>query len=122
MPDPTICRMVVYRTKKGKDVPAVINGTVESLDEEGIERFHETDGAHGVPPLSGPDHVHLTVFTPGLPNDPTRPSEFAQPMGGTFQEWNVPMFEHHNIMSSTPGAIPAAAPIPDGSWRWPERN
>lgn len=105
-----ICRDVIYRTKRGKDCPAKIVGTVESLDPEGLERFKETGGSQGVPPLTSETHVHLVVFTPGLPNDPARPLEFASPLGGTFQEWDIPETYAGDI---------GAPDVQPGTWRWP---
>lgn len=56
---PSLCRMVVYRGKRGHAAPraAVVIGTVDSLDPRGIE-------SGGVPALDSPMHVHLHVFTP----------------------------------------------------------
>lgn len=113
---PTICRMVEYRSRTGNySVPAVINCCVDSIYQPGVE--------HGfVPPLSGNDHVHLTVFSPGRPgmrmdtgND--NPQDFAENfvvkskypvsenVSGCYQEWDIPF-----DMGRSPG-----------TWCWPER-
>lgn len=65
--DPTIGRIVVYRARTGFVVPAVIAATRETLYGPGVQLFRDSNGTRGVPPLSSPEHVHLVVFSPGLP-------------------------------------------------------
>lgn len=119
MPEPSIGRVVIYRSKVGEyDVPAIITATQETLHPEGVELFRESGGSDGVPPLSSPDHVHLTVLTPGLSSsEPPKPLDAN--MGGTYREWNVPMFEPRQEQSPVPGTVPTPVDPDPGSWRWP---
>jgi hypothetical protein len=128
--------MVIYRTRKGYDLPAVITATVATLDPAGVEQYRQTfvperagvndidPMASGVPPLASPEHVHLTVFSPGLPGNPSPTVELGidANAGGSYREWDVPLFEPTTIPDPRPGAVPQPAPIPAGSWRWPERT
>lgn len=113
MEHPTICRMVVYRSRTGSyDVPAVINCTAETIYPPGV------DGGF-VPALTGPDHVHLTVFTPGKPGmrqtagKDAHTEDFqvvsahpvSENVAGCYQEWDIPY-------DPDGGA---------GTWRWPAR-
>lgn len=50
MAEPTIGRIVIYRTRPGLDVPALITAIPGDAD-------------HPCPPADG--HVHLTIFYPG---------------------------------------------------------
>src|SRR5215471_4856507 len=73
---PTICRMVVYRSRTGNySVPAVVNCTSDSIYPPGVE-------AGFVPPLSGPMNVHLTVFTPGRPGQRRIGAKVDHPFNG----------------------------------------
>lgn len=119
MQSPTICRMVVYRSRTGDyDVPAVINCTQDTLSEKGVEAGH-------VPALSSPDHVHLTVFTPGKPGMRRQPDAFepenlpeggiealSENVSGCYQEWDIPF-----AGNETDGEE-----IAPGTWRWPVRS
>ena len=96
-----IGRNVWYRSKTGSyDVPAVVNCTVDTIDPKGVELGH-------VPPLSGNNCVHLTVFTPGKQGT-ARPGNAVnnQAAGGTYQEFDIAQ------------ASDVENPEP-GSWRWP---
>lgn len=94
---PMIGRIVLYRSKMAPyDIPAVITATQGSLWPEGVRRWEESGGRHGVPPLSSGDHVHLTCFTPGSK--------------GVYQEHDVPLAPAARYVGSDP---------PPGSWRWP---
>lgn len=104
---PTLGRIVIYRSRTGAyDVPAIVNCTPESIYPPGVEGGF-------VPALTGEDHVHLTVLTPGKPGMRASADDFlAKPPGaisenvaGCYQEWDIP----HD---------PAGAP---GTWRWPAR-
>jgi hypothetical protein len=56
---PQLGELVVYNSKTGNyRLAAIVNCTWETIDPRGVELGH-------VPPLTGPYHVHLTVFTPG---------------------------------------------------------
>lgn len=108
---PTIGRIVIYRSKTGDYVmPAIITATTETLYRPNVEAGH-------VPDLSSDMHVHLVVFTAGMPghvalttaeNHPelADPSRRNHPYGGTYQEWDIPW----NADASAAGA-----------WSWPIR-
>lgn len=113
MKNPTIGRIVIYRTdgRNGLDyeLPAMITCTRSSHPGD------YPDGQHNPLPVpADDDHVHLTVFTPGgfgtklgaLNLDPESDKDFIgaadiTPGSGTYVEWNVPK-----------GDGPR-------SWRWP---
>lgn len=106
-PSPTLCRMVVYRSRTGDyEVPAVVNCTHDSIHPKGVELGH-------VPPLTEPGNVHLTVFTPGKPGKRrgakdfkvTSPHPVSENVAGSYQEWDIPY-------------DPEGGP---GTWRWPAR-
>jgi hypothetical protein len=108
MQAPSIGRIVIYRSRTGDyDVPAIITATQETLNAKGVELGH-------VPDLSSPQHVHLTVFTPGKPGMRRDADDFkvesphgrGENVSGCYQEWDIPLND------------PAAAVAP-GSWRWP---
>ena len=127
--DPTIGRIVIYRSRTGSyDVPAIVTATTETLNPKGVEFFHATNGEKGVPPLSSDQHVHLTVFTPGLPGyraeglrgeldtplaerDASQrgaPAQgYGENAGGSYQEWDVPPADEDDVVAP-------------GTWRWPE--
>lgn len=133
MPDPTIGRIVTYRAKAGWLAPAVIAATLDTLDPDGVQRWRDSGGAdggahwEGIPPLASPDHVHLVVFSAGRQaGEPPLPLDRNQ--GGTFREWNVPLWTPGEGVSMAQLARPQAGgpPMreeqPVGSWRWPERR
>jgi hypothetical protein len=113
---PTIGRIVIYRSRTGDyDVPAIVTATQATLNRKGVEGYV----LGYVPDLSSEEHVHLTVFTPGIPGDvghaveeaefKVRGAQPAQPnMGGSYPEWGIP---------------PAldGGDVAPGTWRWPER-
>lgn len=52
---------VIYRSKTGDySLSAIVTATTASINLKGVEAGY-------VPPLTDEDHVHLVVFTPGLP-------------------------------------------------------
>lgn len=56
-----LSRQVIYRSKTADySLAATVIADAESINPLGVERRQ-------VPPLTGEGHVHLTVFTPGLP-------------------------------------------------------
>jgi hypothetical protein len=129
--DPSIGRVVWYRSKVGAyDVPALITATQDTLSPEGVALYMRTRradlqrgdvdlDAQGVPPLSGPDRVHLTVCSPGLPGNPAR-AGLDLNAGGTYREWDVPLFEPSMRVSAHPAVGPQVPPEPEpGTWRWP---
>lgn len=117
---PSIGRIVIYRSRTGGyDVPAIVTATTATLNRTGVEAGY-------VPDLTSPDHVHLTVLTPGIPGlgnvheEPQfltqtsaraggEPVPIQKNAGGTYQEWDIPMDAPEGV---NPG--PAA-----GTWRWP---
>lgn len=124
---PTIGRIVVYRSKTGDfDLAAIVAATAGTL--------HAGNVAEGrIPALDDEMHVHLVVFSPGLPGkadlDAVRRVSEATPehlpmdvnMGGTFREWNIPYDGPNGPEAVTPrewGEVVVALP---GTWRWPER-
>jgi hypothetical protein len=115
IPPPSLCRIVLYRSRTGQyTVPAMIVANTDSLEEFGLKLYEESDGTRGVPPLSGPGHVHLVCFTPGIPGEydtPVQPrpdKALAPNLGGSYQEWDVPYDEGPH-------------PQLPGTWRWPLR-
>lgn len=98
---PTIGQIVFYRGRAGLQTvrAAIITATVDTLDPRGVAAGH-------VPSLSGPDHVHLWVFTPaaGGPNS----------SAGGFAEFNIPYSEPANPHATEPYPSP-------GAWCWPGR-
>jgi len=104
---------VHYVSKTGDyECAAVVSGTRASLYRPNVEAGH-------LPDLSGEDHVHLTVFTPGRPGhvseetlkshpelaDSGRPNV---PAGSTYAEWDIPYM------------IAAGPNFSAGSWHWPQ--
>ena len=115
-PQPGIGRIVHYRSRTGDyTVPAIITATVQTLAQKGVDAFTASEGARGVPPLSGDLRVHLTVFTPGLPGQRAGADDFqvesefprSENFSGCYQEWDVPLDD---------AAEGEQAP---GTWRWP---
>jgi hypothetical protein len=158
--DPTPGRIVLYRSRTGFITPAIIVVAAENLMAAGVERYRGTGGRYGVPPLSSMDHVHLVVFSAGLPEAPgvtcqrcggpmgvgqagaVAAGTEAEPggvmhadpadcdaggrmlmrdsnMGGTFREWDVPLWEPQMTTPNVPGALPTAAEQAKGTWAWP---
>lgn len=113
---PRICRIVEYRSRTGNyTVPALITCTVDTLASKGVEVYEETNGDQGVPPLSSEEHVHLAVFTPGIPGMRVSADDFvgerkdepiSENVAGTYQEWDVPY----------------SSDLAPGTWKWPERT
>lgn len=108
---PTIGRIVIYRSRTGDySVPAIVTATADTLNPKGVEEGN-------VPPLTGDEHVHLTVFTPGAPGLRADASDFkvesahgrSENISGCYQEWDIP-----------PDPSDLLDPAP-GTWRWPPR-
>ena len=115
-PKPGIGRIVHYRSRTGNyTVPAMVTCTVDTLAPIGVKVWTETEGKGGVPPLSSDTHVHLAVFTPGMPGMRAGAQDFvaesdhprSENIGGTYQEWDIPMDD---------GTAEEQAA---GTWRWP---
>lgn len=65
---PPIGRAVIYRHPRGYDLPAVVTATTDSLADFAT-LHHKPVGERHIRPLSGPEHVHLTVFTPATTSE-----------------------------------------------------
>lgn len=121
---PVIGRMVWYRSKTGNyTLPAIISATTETLHRENVEAGH-------VPDLDSPYHVHLTVYTCGIPGeraegvDPALGTGPGQPFGGTYPEWNVPhqhVVEDGATYEEVAGGGQHADRQAAGTWMWPLR-
>jgi len=110
----TIGRIVIFRSRTGNyDVPAIVTATLQTLSPKGVELGN-------VPMLSSPEHVHLTVLTPGKPGLRRGAEDFkvesphgrSENVAGCYQEWDIPRWRsslEHDPSQPTPG-----------SWRWPE--
>jgi hypothetical protein len=143
MADVRIGRIVIYRSRTGDyDVPAIITATQTTLNPKGVEAGH-------VPALSSPQHVHLTVFTPGEPGLREGAEDFkvesehgrSENVAGCYQEWDVPQWGASVAWTAArlialldpkgsnealrralaPFVAEQDAECPPGSWRWPER-
>lgn len=103
-------RIVIYRSKTGSyDLPAVVTATVDTLDPKGVELGH-------VPALSGPAHVHLTVFTCGKQGTARVDNKVNnEAAGGTYQEFNIP----NEFLGDEKAGDSEPSP---GTWRWPVRK
>jgi hypothetical protein len=112
---PTIGRIVIYKSKTGDYVmPAIIAATTATLHRPNVEAGH-------IPDLDSDTHVHLIVFTTGIPGEVSTntaeqrpelvmPDRVNRPFGGTFQEWNIPQSQAaENVEHDA------------GSWFWPPR-
>jgi hypothetical protein len=109
MQTPTIGRIVLYRSRTGDyTVPAIVTATVDTLNPKGVELGH-------VPALTGDQHVHLTVLTPGKPGKRRGADDFlvesehprSENVAGCYQEWD--------IAAGDPGDHGP------GTWIWPPR-
>ncbi len=128
---------VWFRSRTGAwTVPAIITATVDSLHRGNVEAGH-------IPDLSSPDHVHLTVLTPGKPghvSDETwdthpelaDPARINRPAGGSFNEWDVAYweptpeeaFDAAIVLDVELASSPYPAGFdfsvqPAGTWMWP---
>lgn len=110
-------RIVWYRSRTGTySMPAMVTATVDTLFQPNVEAGH-------IAGLSGPNCVHLTVFTPGTPGkrataeDFVAVSEFpiAENVGGLYQEWDIPFWQP----DSTADLTAPDSPQPAGTWTWP---
>lgn len=106
-----IGRVVHYRSRTGKyTVPAIITATLETLYRPGVDGGYISD-------LSGVNHVHLTVLTPGYPGKRGNAKDFearqdakiSENVAGTYQEWDVPH-----------GELDAEGNLPAGTWGFPQ--
>src|SRR5687768_13484282 len=82
----------------------MITATTASLNPAGVAAFEKSvqefiTERKGVPPLSSDTHVHLTVFTPGIPGQRATAGDFLVPpstgiigenVAGCYQEFDVP--------------------------------
>ena len=118
---PAIGRVVHYRSRTGKyDVAAIITATVNQLNPEGV-------AAGAVPPLSGPDYVHLQVLSPGTPGMRYGAQDFLvesehpvqENVNGVYQEWDIPFTP---VEASADIGSQGWDDVPPGTWRWPVRT
>lgn len=117
---PTIRRIVEYRSRTGAyTCPAIITATTDSLNPLGVKLYLESGGTKGVPPLESRYHVHLTVFTPGLPGMRATADDFvgeradapiSENVAGCYQEWDVP---YGPVQQDSGDHAP-------GTWNWGE--
>lgn len=115
----TISRAVWYRSRTGNyTVPAIVTATVDTLYQPGVD-------AGFVPPLSSETHVHLAVFTPGIPGKRKDADDFlvesphgrSENVAGTYQEFDVPFWE-----ADGPYTAEQLLDVqPPGTWIWPPR-
>lgn len=111
---PSIGRIVIYVSRTGNyELPAIVNCSLDSIYQPGVD-------AGFVPPLTDDGHVHLTVFSPGMPGmrltageTPGTEAFLVKPeypvsenVAGCYQEWNIPF----------------AVDGGPGTWHWPERT
>lgn len=117
---PSVGRVVLYRSRTGSyTVPAIITATRDSLNPAGVEAGH-------VPALTGEDHVHLTVLTPGKPGMRGGAGDFevesahgrSENVAGTYQEWDI---APAGGVANARGAAPDVEDFPPGTWAWPQR-
>jgi hypothetical protein len=127
---PTVGRIVLYRMKTGTGIiPALINGTTESLNPLGIE-------VGALPPLSSDLHVHLVCFTPGrkgtrIEGTPEitpeqSPNGVMAPYGGTYQEWDIapcPDLVVPDFVAERSARFSVSDDeFPPGTWAWPAKG
>jgi hypothetical protein len=135
---PTIGRIVWYRPRTAAyTVPAMITATWDTLVSEMVELGM-------IPGLSSPTHVHLTVFSPGVPavgpNGPTarlrmepvdavEDASAEMPTGaaslnlaGTYQEWDTPFFDPLAAGGAAGHAYASTHPVPVSCAPLPERG
>lgn len=134
---PSIGRIVIFRSRTGAyDCPAIITATEDTLNPAGVAAYEASVAARaehlasypskddvlpplrGVPPLTGPDHVHLTVFTPGIPGQRGDADDFlTQPSTGIIGENVAGCYQEYDVV---PDRVRDAS-VPAGTWRWPTR-
>jgi hypothetical protein len=118
----TIGRIVWYRSRTGLySCPAMITATVDTLYQPNVDAGY-------IAPLSSPDHIHLTVMTPGKPGKRATADDFKvvsehpiqENVGGLYQEFDIPFWQPDDL--SAPFYAPGdASPQPAGTWTWPQR-
>lgn len=115
---PTIGRIVLYRSRTGNyTAPAIVTATHRSLNPKGVD-------AGAIPPLTGDDHLHLQVLTPGTPGKRIGAGDFvdgsdrpvAENVSGTYTEWDVPFAGAEQTEDYDRDEFPA------GTWAWPARG
>lgn len=136
--EPGIGRIVWYRSKLGGYiVPAIVTCTADTLLPAGVQLYEETKGrwvtdtklraqidagevidmsAQGVPPLSSDLHVHLTVFSPGLPGNDEVPGPNAN-AGGSYRKWDIGPSIDGSIAPKDGEERPVV--WEQGTWAWP---
>jgi hypothetical protein len=118
MQNPTIGRVVIYRSRTGAySVPAIITATHQTLNPAGVAGGHIAD-------LTGEHHVHLTVLTPGKPGKRGEATDFvaradapiSENVAGCYQEWDVPWA---GSRGGQPLDTSPESDQPAGTWAWP---
>lgn len=123
-----IGRIVLYRSRTGDySCPAMVTATVDTLHQPNVDAGY-------IAGLSSPDHVHLTVFTPGRPGKRGTAEDFkvvsehpiAENVGGLYQEWDIPFWGvGADAVTADVGARLTwpgeESPQPAGTWTWPPR-
>lgn len=119
MPGLKIGRIVWYRSRTGTySMPAIVTATIDTLFQPNIDAGH-------IAGVSGPDCIHLTVFTPGKPGKRVTAEDFvvvsehpiAENVGGVYQEWDIPFWNPTSLNDATA----PDSPQPAGTWTWPVR-
>lgn len=119
---PSVGRVVLYRSRTGSyTVPAIVTAVASTLNQAGVDAGH-------VPALTGEDHVHLTVFTPGKPGLRGGAGDFlsesahgrSENVAGCYQEWDIPP-AYANVHNAA-HAWPENDEFPPGTWAWPVRS
>ena len=115
-----IGRIVWYRSRTGNySCPAMITATVETLYQPNVDAGY-------IAALSSPEHVHLTVMTPGKPGKRATPEDFEvvsehpiqDNVGGLYQEFDIPFWP---LEVSAIGISSPDSPQAPGTWTWPVR-
>lgn len=120
----TIGRIVIYRSRTGDyDIPAMVTATTDTLNRKGVEAGY-------VPDLSSDEHVHLTVFSPGMPGlrKTGEHTDFkvvskhpvSKNVSGCYQEWDIAQWVSPDVMGGPDISVTAPVDPAPGSWRWPE--
>lgn len=126
-PPPSIGRIVTYTSRTGDFVvPAIVAATQKTLNRDRVE-------SGLIPDLESDFHVHLVVFSPGLPQAADAEAlervhqslrESGTPMdvnaGGTFREWNIPYSPLFGWDLSEERELRFEPSDHPGTWCWPE--
>lgn len=120
---PRIGRVVIYRSRTGSySCPAIITATRGTLHRGNVAEGHVVD-------LTDAEHVHLNVFTPGLPGHVSASTardypELAasQRPVGMYQEFDVPFWPCPPGADADTLTSAERSPQPPRTWTWPVRG